>query len=186
MNRLARFRSLRGFTLIEILVVIVIIGVLSIMGVSKYTEFTTTSRQQACISNQATIDKTVAVWESQNVAIPNPPSAQSDLTFNTNGDITASSGVFPGLAAPATAKLDTTAKTSVYKFTKDPNVFCCPERANIAGGIGNLHSALENDYTFRVDTANSTTLNNKSRGAFCINFGGTKNGPDGTTNTTHK
>lgn len=181
MSKFSKFLKKKGFTLIEILVVIVIIGVLSIMGVSKYTEFTTQSRQRGCVSNQNSIDKAVGVWESQNVAIP---TAGGSISFNTIGRITASSYV--ALAAPATSKLDTGAGASViYNFTKDLNVFTCPERANIAGGEVINSSAPEVDYTWLIATTGIANLNGKTRGTQC-NFFGILNGPDGTTSTAHK
>src|SRR5207249_2274034 len=98
--------SSKAFTLIEILVVIVIIGVLATMGVSKYTEFTATSRKNSCGSNQTSINKGVGVWESQNVAITKL--TKTTLTFNGGGDITATSGSVP-------TKLNTNAESTAGK-----------------------------------------------------------------------
>lgn len=181
MNRIRKMMARRGFTLIEILVVIVIIGVLSIMGVGKYTEFTTESRRGACISNKNAIDKTIGVWESQNVAIP---AGARSVTFNTNGEITASSGV-DKLAVPADQNMSTAAgKACIVKMTKDENVFVCPERANVVGGLETIHKTPEADYTWKMTAAADATLNNKTRGVTCDNYGST--GPDGTTNTLHR
>src|SRR5437016_4575625 len=131
MSKIRRYLKSKGFTLIEILVVIVIIGVLSIMGVSKYTEFTTTSRTRACVSNENSIDKAVGVWESQNVAIPSVAAAKRIL-FNTKGEISQSD--FSALQTSATSKLDNAAgKLCIYNYTKDVQVFTCPERFNIVG-----------------------------------------------------
>lgn len=182
MSKFNKFLKNKGFTLIEILVVIVIIGVLSIMGVSKYTEFTTQSRQRGCVSNQNSIDKAIGVWESQNVAIPTAPAGA--ITLNTVGRITASS--YTTLAAPAASKLDMAAGASViYNFTKDLNVFTCPERANIAGGeVINTAGGAETNYTWNISAVAIPALQGKTRGTVCNPFGAT--GPDGTTNTYHR
>jgi prepilin-type N-terminal cleavage/methylation domain-containing protein len=174
--------SRRGFTLIEILVVIVIIGVLSIMGVGKYTEFTTQSRGSACVSNKNAIDKTIGVWESQNVAIPS--SVAADVTFDTNGKIAASAGLTK-LAVPATESLATVGSAVVINMTKDENVFVCPERANVVG-LAAIHTGktVENDYKWQIVLAAVPALNNKTRGTECLHYGNT--GPDNTTNTLHR
>ena len=182
MSKFSRFLKKKGFTLIEILVVIVIIGVLSIMGVSKYTEFTTQSRQRGCVSNQNSIDKAVGVWESQNVAIPQTPAGS--IRFGTDGRITGSN--FTTLAAPATSKLDTAAGASViYNFTKDVNVFTCPERSNVAGSDKINSSAIEpNQYSWQINNAAIPALGGKTRGTVCQAFNAL--GPDGTTSTWHR
>ena len=186
MARLRRFQNSQAFTLIEILVVIVIIGVLSIMGVSKYTEFTTASRKSACVSNENAIDKTVGVWESQNVAIPTP-AADSALILDTNGQIKNSVTPFNALSAPAGSRLSSADPASLFRYSKDANLFCCPERANIVNGVGNLHSTAENDYEFHVSPTNLAGLGTKMRGVYCLFFGGTAtNGPDGTPATRHQ
>lgn len=181
MSKIRRYLKSKGFTLIEILVVIVIIGVLSIMGVSKYTEFTTTSRVRGCCSNENSIDKAVGVWESQNVAIPQT-GAVKHLQFGTDGKITATD--FAGLAAPPTSQL-TNGNLVIYQFTKDVQVFTCPERFNIAGGGAiNQGAGIEPaQYDWRIMNAGIPALNGRTRGTLCVAFGTV--GPDGTTATKH-
>ena len=184
MAKLNRFLKQRGFTLIEILVVIVIIGVLSIMGVSKYTEFTTQSRQRGCVSNQNSIDKAVGVWESQNVAIP-AVAAVNSIVFSTSGKITASN--FNALAAPTGSRLLPAAPDNavIYNYTKDLNVFTCPERANIAGGEAINSTGVEpSQYSWQISNAAIAVLQGKTRGTVCNAFN--LNGPDGTTGTYHR
>jgi prepilin-type N-terminal cleavage/methylation domain-containing protein len=190
MSKVRRFLRQRGFTLIEILVVIVIIGVLSIMGVSKYTEFTTQSRIRGCVSNQNSIDKTVGVWESQNVAIPNI-TVEATISLNTKGLLTAPIG---GVAAafitavPLNSQLKA-GSTVLFDYSKDMNVFTCPERANIVGSDISGAKA-ETEYTWISKAkANATAapaaepkLGGKSRGTWCNNYVDT--GPDGLTAAT--
>ena len=179
MSRSRRFRVQCGFTLIEILVVIVIIGVLSILGVSKYTEFTRSSRTRGCVSNQNAIDKAVGVWESQYVAVP-AVAATKGIDFDTKGAIVNSD--FGALLAPAAAKLTSPSKT-VFNFTKDLNVFACPERTNIAGSDV-IATTAETDFGWRISTGANALLNGRTRGVLCITFNA--NGPDGTTSTQHR
>ena len=181
MSKIRRFLKQRGFTLIEILVVIVIIGVLSIMGVSKYTEFTTQSRQRGCVSNQNSIDKAVGVWESQNVAIPATP---NNVVFSTLGKI--ASSTTGGLAAPAGSRLKSggTDELVIYNFTKDLNVFTCPERSNVVGGEKINSVSPENCYTWKIDAVAIAVLQGKTRGTICNSFN--LLGPDLTTNTYHR
>ncbi|MBI4861570.1 MAG: prepilin-type N-terminal cleavage/methylation domain-containing protein [Candidatus Riflebacteria bacterium] len=174
-------RPAAGFTLIEILVVIVIIGVLAIMGVSKYTEFTTDSRRKGCVANANSINKNVGVWEAQFTAIP--PNVLGTIAFNTKGEITQSS--YGALAAPPAKQLNNGAgKNVIADYTKDLNVFVCPERVNIVGGLQQIRNAPEVDYTFTIDPAAPASLAGNKRGTVCIPFNA--NGPGATTVTAHK
>ena len=184
MSKMRRYLKAKGFTLIEILVVIVIIGVLSIMGVSKYTEFTTQSRTRGCISNENSIDKSMGVWESQNVAIPT--SAGASVTFKTDGTTVANAGI--PAAVPSASSLAAGSKV-IFNFTKDANVFTCPERANVVGNTISSSSA-ETEYYWISNGTAPGALNGKIRGTCCINYGSAAGatriaGPDGTTATTH-
>jgi prepilin-type N-terminal cleavage/methylation domain-containing protein len=190
MIRARKLLAAQGFTLIEILVVIVIIGVLSIMGVSKYTEFTTESRKRACVSNQNSIDKTIGVWESQNAAIPAAATVKN-VKFNTNGVIVASTGV-DQIAAPAGKQLKAAAPDNacIVNYTKDFNLFACPERVNVVGGTSAIHigSGIEDDYEWRISTAQDVGLGNRTRGTTCLGYGDTAKtvGPDQTAGSLHR
>jgi len=193
MAKIRGYLKSKGFTLIEILVVIVIIGVLSIMGVSKYTEFTTTSRVRGCVSNENSIDKAVGVWESQNVAIP-LNGTNSTITFTTDGKVSAVGGPVATLSVPAAAKI-AAASLAIFNFTKDMNVFTCPERSNIVGPDKIQTTGIEPDYQFVLSGTAGTGLpgiRGRTRGTCCTNFGASASaaalvvGPDGTTGTTHQ
>ena len=189
MARARRFLTQRGFTLIEILVVIVIIGVLSIMGVSKYTEFTTESRRRACIGNAANVDSTIGVWESQNVAIPR--TVASNVQFDTNGVVLVVGGGVANITGVAPAKQIKATSKVIVDYTKDSNVFVCPERANMAGGIDAIHKTAELNFEWLlVPASGDARIGRKLRGTRCTNFGGaldgSGNGPDGTNATLHK
>ncbi len=189
-RRNSRRVAREGFTLIEILVVIVIIGVLATMGVSKYTEFTTDSRKQACTSNMNSVNKGVGVWESQKVAITK--ASRVTLTFNGGGDLTATSGTVPtGLNTnAATAPAYSNNNRSIAAFIRDDNVFMCPEYANQNGGIGTV-TRTSNVYLWISDVTSQAALGNNRRGVCCINYGSSNgttlvNGPDGTAETAHR
>lgn len=189
MSKVRRFLRQRGFTLIEILVVIVIIGVLSIMGVSKYTEFTTQSRIRGCVSNQNSIDKTVGVWESQNVAIPNigvEATIKLKTTGLLDGPIAGPAAAFI-TASPLNARL-VGGSTVLFDYSKDMNVFTCPERANIQGSEIN-GTKVETEYTWISKSKTGPTaapaaepkLGGKSRGTWCNSY--VDVGPDGLAAT---
>jgi prepilin-type N-terminal cleavage/methylation domain-containing protein len=189
-RRSSRPVARQGFTLIEILVVIVIIGVLATMGVSKYTEFTTDSRKQACSSNMNSVNKGVGVWESQKVAITK--GSRVTLTFNGGGDITALSGTMPtGLNTnAATAPAYSNNNRSIAAFIRDDNVFMCPEYASQNGGVGSAPRNT-NIYLWISDVTSQAALGNNRRGVCCINYGSANgttllNGPDGTATTAHR
>lgn len=190
MAKARRFLARRGFTLIEILVVIVIIGVLSIMGVGKYTEFTTTSRIKGCVSNQNSIDKLVGVWESQNVAIPNV-TVEAKLVFDTKGalvgDVTGPAPTF--ITSTAANERLLNGSTVIYDYSKDMNIFTCPERSNIVGAeINGTKSETEYTWISKAKTgptavpAPEPKLNGKTRGTWCNAYVDT--GPDGLTAAT--
>lgn len=170
-----------AFTLVEILVVIVIIGVLAIMGVSKYTEFTTSSRREACAANQLNVDKTVAVWETLNAAVPQDKVRSMQL--DTNGVVKVESGL-SDLSAAAGKSL-VVGSQALLEYSKDVNVFVCPERANNVGGPAQAHRLAEVHFEWECGPSTKPELNGKNRGTKCLFYGAPKNGPDGTLDTRH-
>ena len=72
----------------------------------------------------------------------------------------------------------------IYDLTKDENVFVCPERANVRGGVSVIHKTPENDDDWRIETAGAAVLREKRRGGLCMFYGA--NGPDNTVDTIHR
>ncbi|MBI4859762.1 MAG: prepilin-type N-terminal cleavage/methylation domain-containing protein, partial [Candidatus Riflebacteria bacterium] len=82
-------RGLKGFTIIELLVVVIVIGVLAAAGMTKYQGFAENAKQKTCIAQQLSLENAVAVWCTQNTAIPEdgwgsaPFEAKSGYAWNT-------------------------------------------------------------------------------------------------------
>ena len=69
-----------GFTLIELLIVIVILGILAAVVVFAVGGITDTGEENACETEQRTVETAVEAYRAQNGVYP--PNGTSDLTAN--------------------------------------------------------------------------------------------------------
>jgi prepilin-type N-terminal cleavage/methylation domain-containing protein len=80
-------RSIKGFTLVEIMIVVAIIGILIAIAVPGFIKARNTSRRNACQENQTKIDGAVQqyILEENLNALADTPFAGTDFVTGSDG-----------------------------------------------------------------------------------------------------
>ena len=84
---------MKGFTLIEILIVVILLGILAAIVVPMFTDASDDTRVSTCVSNMATIRSQAELFRAQTGAYPGTTAAmvaadllQDDTTCPVDGD----------------------------------------------------------------------------------------------------
>lgn len=152
-----------------------------INSVQMYTEFTSKSRARGCIANLNSIDKCVGVWESQNIAMR----AKQDLwiELDTDGKIRRISRDVAAMAdkVPEKAQL-LPGSAALFDYTKDVNLFRCPERVSALNSRTYDVKPAEVHYRWvqRSPEPAGEELGGRTRGTICLFHGrvGPRDGPE--------
>jgi len=139
-------RKLRGFTIIELLVVVIIIGILAAAGMAKYQGIAETARQRTCTSNLGIIENACSIWHTQNQ--PLSETGVSRVTFSKIGRAT------KFLAADAPVTYTQSDPLAIQKVVRDENVWVCPRAVLEAGG--NVADAIASTTNFLCGTVTLT------------------------------
>jgi prepilin-type N-terminal cleavage/methylation domain-containing protein len=66
MTKIARIQGIKGFTLVEIMIVVAIIGLLAAIAIPNFIRARQKSQQNACINNLRQIDGAINEWALEN------------------------------------------------------------------------------------------------------------------------
>jgi prepilin-type N-terminal cleavage/methylation domain-containing protein len=87
-----RIRSLRGFTLVEIMIVVAIIGLLATIAIPNFVKARTTAQMNACISNLRQIDGAIQQYALEMKKDAGSPVSYSDISGYLRNAVTCPSG----------------------------------------------------------------------------------------------
>lgn len=74
-------RSLRAFSLIEVLTVVAVVGMMAAIALPNLLKARQTAQRETCISNLRSLDKAIQQWGTENKKAANDTYSLSDATL---------------------------------------------------------------------------------------------------------